>query len=260
MPASPEIWVTRPLPVAERTADSVALLGLRPLIAPLLTIQNLPGTLPSTPAAPKGWIFTSRHAPHALRAVLAKQATYMPSFDELRLLPAWCVGSRTAESAIAAGFPMAQFMGENGVAMVRRLGPRLETLRGPRTQPYELWYAASRTRRHDLNALLSPWEVSVRVLELYESVPATQIPPETETALRRGTLKAVLLYSPETARAFTRALAQSGLEEYARTLTLFCLSDAVAKACPALCDRRIIARHPSEGFLMQSLDAWSKTA
>lgn len=260
MKASPEIWVTRPLPVAERTAESVASLGLRPIVAPLLTIQNLPAMLPATPSAPKGWIFTSRHAPHALRAVLAHQALHNPSIDDMRLLPAWCVGTRTAEAAIAVGFPMAQFMGENGVAMVRRLGPRLETMRGDRTRPYELWYAASRTRRHDLNALLKPWEVSVRVLELYESVPATRLPAEAETGLRNGTLKAVLLYSPETARAFARVVTQSGLDAQLRELTLFCLSEAVANACPKQCAKRIVALHPSEGFMMQSLDAWAKTA
>ncbi len=263
MPASPDsaqIWVTRPLPVAERTAENVKALGLTPLIAPLLTIQALPAHLPPMPPKPKGWIFTSRHAPHALRALLAQHGTGSADLEELRNLPAWCVGTRTAEAAIAMGFPMAQFMGESGVAMGRRLGSRLESLRGPRNLPYDLWYAASRTRRYDLHALLSPWEVNVRVIELYESQPAITLPPVVEVSLRTGKLKAVLLYSPETARAFARTLARSGMEAQASVLPVFCLSAAVAEALPAAYTQRIVATHPSESFLLQSLDAWAKSA
>ncbi len=262
MPISPEalIWVTRPLPAARRTAEAMATLGLTPLVAPLLSIHPLPAELPPERPWPQGWIFTSQHAPPALVPLLMRNPRAVAALEALRALPAWCVGARTAEAALAAGFLRAQCLGEEAVAMVRRLGPRLEALRGDASAAYVLWYAAGKQRRHDLQALLSPWNLSVRTLALYDSRPAAHLPEEAAAALRAGRLRAVLLYSPETARAFGRVMERAEQREALADLPLFCLSAAVAAALPTECHHRIIAPAPTEAALLQSLDAWAKTA
>src|SRR6185503_340182 len=87
------LLVTRPEPDATRTAQALRHRGHAVLVAPLLSAQTIEAEL----EGPYGAVLvTSANAARALTA--------HPGATELRRLPAFTVGARSAEAARAAGF------------------------------------------------------------------------------------------------------------------------------------------------------------
>jgi uroporphyrinogen-III synthase len=78
---------------------------------------------------------------------------------------------------------------------------------------------------------------------LYAIEPATQLPPEAETALKQGTLDAVMFFSPRTARIFGALTDALPTER----LTAFCISPATAQALtPQHFAQIVVAERPNQ--------------
>ncbi len=89
------LLVTRPEPDASRQAEQLRAMGHEPVLAPLLTIEMLPGVALRLDGA-QAVIVTSRNV---LRAVAAR-----PELIEARDLPLYAVGDATARAAAELGF------------------------------------------------------------------------------------------------------------------------------------------------------------
>ncbi len=220
------VLVTRPSDQAARTAKSLAKLGHRAVIAPVLEI------VPLAFSPPEG----------SFDLILATSAKAFAGWrppPALIATPAACVGEQTAEAAKAAGF------------QVQMVAPRAEALAKDLVSAMEAGsalYLAGRERKPILEdrARAAGWRVVV--LETYGARPVAQWPPEVVDALKKGEIDAVLHYSPRSAAAalgLIGARAASGLSH-------FCLSADVADVCAALAPRERIftASHPDEETLM----------
>src|SRR5947209_14822822 len=93
-PPEMRLLVTRPEPDATRTAQMLRARGHEVLVAALLSVQTIDADF----AGPYGAVLMT--SANAARAIGTHRR-----FAELRELPAYVVGSRTADAAREAGFP-----------------------------------------------------------------------------------------------------------------------------------------------------------
>ncbi len=228
------ILITRPRDDARRLADLVAALGYEVLIEPMLSIHLAGrGDLDLEPV--QALLLTSANG---VRALAANTTT--------RAIPVYTVGEATARQARSLGFAKvvsaAGDLGSLASLVVRDLVPG----DGP------LVHVTGSHVAGDLAAELAPRKFTIRREILYEAREAQQLSDACLAALKTGTIDAVLLYSPRTARIFTDLVAGAGVGQACRTMVALCLSAAVAEAVGSLTWRRIaVAARPEQAALLK---------
>ena len=208
------VLVTRPEEAAARTAAIVRRLGHTPLLAPVSVIQPLVVPSPDLVAV-QALLVTSRHA-------VPPVASWRPG------LPVFAVGAGTAAALRASGVAVAGEGSGDGTALGRMLADRLEPAAGA------LLHASGTSVAGGLRRAVQAAGFAYRALPVYAARTAPGLPAAVREALAAGTVDAVALYSPESARRFVVLLADAGLEAVARRLSALCLSANVATAARAL--------------------------
>lgn len=231
------VLITRPQPLAERTAAAVAALGYEPYICPLL--QIVPLVVPSVTATYDGAIFTS--------------ATVFGLGLDLGLpadLPLYLVGAHTKSAAAEAGFMNIRHC----VADVTSLAAWFN--RQGFSAPQSLVYYCGVHQAHDLQALVPP-AVRLHKIPVYES----QIQQLTEfhrDLLLAGAVHWILLYSRRTAAALAAAIEGLDDKSWCAGTSILCLSSAVLDPLSRLGWRSIqVAETPDEPALLARLqEGW----
>lgn len=225
------VLVTRPEPQATRFAARISeAFGAR--VRPVLTPVLAPVFL--APVLPEGHfgavILTSETAVVAAQRLKA-QGARLPT-------TAFCVGDRTAQCAVSAGFA-ATSAGADAQALAGLVVARREE--GP------FLHLRGRDTRGGLMAALQAAGVTARDCVVYAQDP---VPLSADALQALATPGPVLvpLFSPRTAVLFFAALESVPL---AAELTVVAMSPAVARACPpGLCHRILTARQPdAEGMM-----------
>jgi len=197
------VWITRAEPGASTTAERVAALGHRPLIAPLLRIEPVEAEVDLRGVG--ALAFTSANGVRAFAAACP-----------VRDLRVFAVGAGTATAAKAAGFKAVLSADGDVAALAERIAARRRELKGAVLNPGAVEPAG------DLVGALTTAGIEARGLALYDTV-ATK-PSEDILGALPG-IQIALLHSPKAARALAGAL--RGRE--AGHLRLLCLSPAVAR-------------------------------
>ncbi|MCX7643695.1 MAG: uroporphyrinogen-III synthase [Rhodobacteraceae bacterium] len=225
----PPLLLTRPRAASERFAEAwraAAGAGAVVLIAPVTEIVPLPGA--PDPSGYSGVVFASQNAVAALGA-------------PARPVPAWCVGTRTAAAARAAGWAAEAAEGDADalVAMVAAAGAR-----GP------LLFARGRESHGEVAARLRAAGIACDEAVVYDQRPAP-LGPEARALLGGTATVLVPLFSAGSARRLAAALA--GLRVRA-PLRVAALSGAVAEAWsgPAP-DRLAVAGAPDAEAMIRAL-------
>lgn len=231
------VLITRPSPAAEAFRTTLALRGMRALLAPLLTYH--PATSLPPPASYEGVIFTSA------TAIRFCNISLLPA--GWADLPCYCVGSVTAEAARAQGWRRIRQGATDGAALATVL--QAEQPAGGN------WLHICGQERHaepatSLQAAgyqLTPWVV-------YRAEAAEQLPAATLAACRAGQVAVVTFFSARTAHIFV-ALAQAcGLAESCRAITALSFSAAIAAiAAPLPWRDNQSAPAPTEAAMLSSL-------
>jgi len=230
------VLVFRPLEDAERSADSLRERGQDPVVAPLFQV------LPSGEKPPKG----------PFDALVLTSANAVPALESLpkswrATLPAFCVGTRTAETVGKLGFTAQSARG--GRAELLKL--ILERL--PKGQ--KLLFVAGRDRHEDLPEQLREAGHEVTIWTAYEAKAVEALPAAAAEVLRDGSADAALHYSPRSAQIFLDLAGKAGLTEQAQALPQVTLSAEVAAALiSAGSDTVLVAEHPEEAALFAALD------
>jgi uroporphyrinogen-III synthase len=207
------LLVTRPEPDAERTAAALRARGHVVVVAPLLRIEPAAGAeIGNGPWA--AILITSTHAAPAIAR--------HERFAELRTLPVFTVGERSAQAMRATGFADVSSAGGDVGDLARLVAERMK----PGTVPL---YLAGADRSGDLAGALSARGFVVRTAVIYRAVPADAFPPAVAKALAGG-IDGVLHFSRRSAEAYVRATRGAGLYENAlKKPAHFCLSAQVAE-------------------------------
>jgi uroporphyrinogen-III synthase len=234
------LLVTRPGPDAERTAAALRARGHVVLVAPLLRIEPL------------------EHAeigPGPFVALLVTSANAAPAiarherFAQLRALPVFAVGDRSAEAMRAVGFAdVTSAQGDVG---------DLAELAASRIKPSgSLLYLAGADRSGDLAGILSGRGLAVSRAVIYRAVPAGALLPAAVSAMADG-IDGVLHFSRRSSEMYVNAARAGSLQDTAvKRLIHFCISVQVAEPLveAGAADTRV-APEPTEAALLALIPA-----
>lgn len=231
------LLVTRPREEAERTAERLRARGHDVLLAPMLSIEAMPGL--EIPAGPyEAILITSGNAPRMLAGHRALPA--------LLPLPVFAVGRRTAEAARETGFADVTSADGDAADLVGLTAARFSG-RKP-----ALLYLAGDDRARDLPGELRPLGIAVETVVVYRALAAPALPPAIAEAALAGRLDGVLHFSQRTAAIFLGCCEPAGLADAMARTTHYCLSRRVAEPLRAASWPDIrVAPHPDEAALLQ---------
>jgi uroporphyrinogen-III synthase len=219
------IVITRPRDEAAGLAAELTARGYETLVEPMLEIAPLPAAIPDL-ARYRALAFTSANG---VRVFTDRSAH--------RLLPAYAVGVRTADSLRKAGFPDVRGASGDAEALAEFIR---ETLSGG-----PLLHISGKDVARDMEALLAP-AIVVDSLALYEAVPAQDFSKALVDALYACTIDSVLFFSVRTAATFGTLLRKLGLAEMITSISALCLSKQVAAEAEKMPWRTVMtARQPT---------------
>ena len=226
------IIVTRPQADGERTATVLEALGHDVLVAPLMRIEPVAVALAGT------WSAIVITSANALQAAAA---------PELKSLPVFAIGSRTAEAARQAGFAVVSAANGDTKDLVRLIAARSAGAKAP------LLYLAGEDRAGDLVAELATQGIRAQMKIVYRAV-AEPFPTVLAAALEAGDVDAVLHFSRRSAELFIQGAKASGVAGPAEDVRHLCLSAQVAEPL-AGASRIAVAPRPEEAALIALLRA-----
>ncbi len=231
------VLVTRPEPESVALARVLRVIGHVPVLCPMLDIRFREATVDLT----------------GVQALLFTSGAGVRAFARLspeRHMTAFAVGDATAAAAQEAGFATVRSARGDGAALVDSVAEHADARHGL------LLHAAGTHVAGDLAALFAVRGFRYQRLALYEAVQAVTLSEEGRSTLESGPLEGVLFFSPRTAEAFVSLVTKAGLADRCRTLTAFCLSDAVAAKATALPWVAVrVAAEPNQQSLLALLPA-----
>lgn len=203
--------VTRAEGDAQDTAQALRARGHQAVIAPLLRIETIATDFGRGPWA--GLLMTSANAARVIAA--------HPRAEELKCMPAFTVGARSAAVARAAEFAEVASADGGMGDLVRLIVRRL-----PGGAP--LLYLAGEDRAGDLAGELGRLGFRVDTAVIYRAVAAAGLPEALRAALQQGSLDGVLHYSRRSAAILLRLAQAAGVLNAVISLKHYCLSAEVA--------------------------------
>ena len=224
------VWITRAEPGASRTAARLRDMGLKPVIQPLLALENLTPTVPDLDRF-AALAFTSLNGVAAFAALTLR-----------RDRPVFAVGDATAQAARDAGFVSVRSASGDMNALARLIAAELRDA--------DLLAPQAETPAGDLAAELAA--VGARAVRLERLAAYRAVPAAAATPPR---FDAVLVHSPRAGEA----LAALNLTPRGRAALLaaviVCISPAAAAPLAALVLAPTVSATPDETTLLAPLKA-----
>lgn len=232
------LLVTRPEPDGERTAAKLRARGCEVMLAPLLRIENIDAELDGP------WHAVAVTSVNALRAIADN-----PALKALLASPAYAIGGRTADAALAQGFENVTSADGDVADLARMMKTHLRA--GAR-----VLYLAGDDRSGDLAGDLAAAGIEVAMRLVYRAAAVSEFPSDVREALTAGWLDGVLHFSRRSAAAYVDCAAAAKITAPALAPVHYCLSQQVAAPLAAAGARRIeVAEAPTEAALIELVRA-----
>jgi len=211
-----KVLVLRPEPGATTTVSRAAAYGLTGIAAPIFTVGPIAWTPP--PERPDALMLTSANAVrHAGPALML-----------YRTLPAYTVGSATAEAAVTAGLGDVRIGPSDAAALLDMMG---------RDGVRSALHVAGREHKDVIHPMV---RVTRRIV--YGADPVASLPDAAQHALAERAV--ALLHSPRAAALF------AGLVDERSGVAIAAISPAAAEAAGGGWRAIAIAEHPSDASLL----------
>lgn len=222
------VLITRPRKEAERVAEMLRERGHEPIVSPLMEIRFVDGP---------------EIVLDGVQAILATSSNGIRALarrTSRRDVPIFAVGPQTTSAARSAGYLNIRTAQGDSLALAGAAREWAASSAGV------LVHVAGRERSGDLARQLSEFGFQVRTESLYEATAADSLSREAITTLRAGTLDAVMLFSPRSARIFVQCAVRSHVEGSCQTLVACLISPAVGSALAPLSFREVrVAAQPN---------------
>jgi uroporphyrinogen-III synthase len=230
------VLVTRPLEDSRRTAKALAERGHEAVIAPLFEIEYRDGAeLPLEGV--QAVLATSSNGVRGLARSTAR-----------REIPLFAVGAHTAATAKGEGFRSVENADGDAGALAALVRARL------RPEAGALLHATGANASQEFSAALEAAGFEVRTCLLYDIMEAGELPTSAAEALRSGSLDAVLIYSPKSARLFVDRMKRAGLAFSCSRLLACCISKEAADLMEGISFAAIrVAAHSNQASLLELL-------
>ncbi len=232
------LLLTRPEPDAQRTAAALRMKGHDAVIAPLLRIEaQIDVAIGAGPWS--AVVVTSANAGPAI--------AFHERAAELRTLPVFAVGKRSALTMTAAGFGNVRHSDGDVIDLVAFVAGQVQPAA-------PLLYLAGEERSGDLADALRNRGFTVQTVVVYRAVAAANLPQAAAEALTGGI--GVLHFSRRSAEAYLDAARAMDLFTAALKPVHYCLSARVAEPLQqaGAADVRI-ATAPTEAHLIALVDS-----
>ena len=227
------ILTIRPGDDAEQDALALRRRGVDAVAAPVLTITQLPITVP--PASDfTGLIFTSRHAVDAFCAA----CQWCIGDTAWAAKPVFVVGHATAARARLAGFATVITGSGGGAGLVPHIRQHQAAHDGA------LFWPAAAQKSFDLVAALRPHGVAVTCETIYQTDPQSSLPPAIIAAISTNRISAVISMSARTSYAFVELLQTHNLWHHRKEIMLIAGSEGIAAAAGDGWQNIYVARRP----------------
>lgn len=228
------LLVTRPKAAAERTAAALRARGHTVVVAPLLQIE----------AVADAKIGAGPWAAILVTSANAAAITAHKRFTQLRALPVFAVGERSAAAMRAVGFADVTSADGDVNDLVRLVAERIK-------RRASLLYLAGADRSGDLAGSLCARGFAVGTVIIYRAFAAASLLPAFVAAVA-DSIEGVLHFSRRSTQAYVNVARSVGLDERLLvTPAHFCMSGQVAEplAQAGAADLRIAAQ-PTEAALI----------
>ena len=235
-----KVVLTRPDPDNDALSDALSTHGIACLVAPMLTIEatDVPGLGAALSEA------------QAILATSANGIRALASAAEGRDVPLIAVGDATAAAARQAGFAQVTSADGDSAALAVLAEAELDPKAGP------LVHVAGSHVAGDFETILGAAGFDYRRIEVYDAVATTTLPSALSEALRGAAVDGVAFFSPRTAATFAALVREASLVDTLKSVTAYCLSDAVAAAVEAEPWQRVsIAPRPRIDVLIDQVIA-----
>lgn len=231
---------TRPAPDAAGLTAALRARGHAVVEAPMLAVRPVAGAALGLDLA-------------GVQAILATSANGVRAFADARPergLPLFAVGDATARAARAAGFEKVFRAGGDVEALAATVREEVDPGAGA------LLHVAGSVVAGDLAGSLGGSGFDVRRAVLYAAEVPAALPAAAAEGLTAGTIDAIVLFSPRTARTFVDLVVAAGLAGACRAVVALCLSPAVA-AVAATVEWRAVrtAARPEQDALLDLVSA-----
>lgn len=229
-----KLLVTRPLSVSENLISELLKEGHSVLCSPVLDIQYRDRQVLDLKDV-QGFIATSINGVEGL----------IRSTD-VRDIPIYCVGDKTAEVASSKGFRDVKSADGDINTLQQLICHQVDPTSGT------LLHAGGARLAGDLKNALEKEGYRYRREIFYDAMAVSDLTAEAKSALKAGELQGVLLFSPHTAKVFCKLVDDASINAQTRNLSAWCLSQNVATGL-ANCEfaNIFISDHPSERALLE---------
>ncbi len=243
------IVVTRPLVQGEKTAQKLKDLGHEPVLLPLTKAMHFPDVARAALLEPHcGLVITSSEALRCLELVAPVAERAPPLAEREWHRPLFAVGMATATAAADAGFTNVLASSGDG----RQLAGVISQYYQDHRPAEPLLYLAGVPRAARFETALQSVKIDLMVAEIYEMIRLEPLREQFERDSLDRQVDVVLLYSRETALAFS-ALVGSNHPSLENALFL-CLGRSMADVLPKAWRKRIlVAARPDEEALLDLL-------
>ncbi|MEH6525435.1 MAG: uroporphyrinogen-III synthase [Sneathiella sp.] len=232
-----KILVTRPEPDASRLAATLSDLGHEVVLAPMMVIENLPGTKIATEDV-QALLVTSANGARALGRATA-----------FRNVKVFAVGNASAEAVRGEGFDNVVSAAGDVPSLAKQVISDCKPKNG------KLVHIAGTDVAGDLSGLLKVAGFECDRAVLYETKVTEKLDTDLFSMFNSGALDAALFYSPRTALIFKANIKAAGLEAALDHVIAFCLSDAVAEKINDFSWSDVkIAKEPNQDSLLMLLE------
>ena len=233
------VLVTRPGKDGQDLVRILGDLGIDTMLEPLLTIRNLNTSSLNTEGV-QAYVSTSANGINAL-------INTNPDYN----IPLFAVGDATAVTARMGGFKTVHSASGDVSALANLVADILEPSGG------SLIHATSSSNTGDLKKKLEKNGFKYRKELVYETEAAKSLSPETVSALKAGSIDAILLYSPQTAEILIQLLRKFRLVRPCKNIRAICLSQAIAAKIEAMSWEEIrVAKLPTQDALLNCLKSY----
>ncbi|NRA85909.1 MAG: uroporphyrinogen-III synthase [Rhizobiales bacterium] len=211
-----KILVTRPLEDYQRTADNLFKLGFAAIHAPMMVFK-LKAFIKPDISQYSALIFTSANGIRAIEKA--------DCFSEIIKLPCYVVGAQTAEMAKKVGFKIFA----KGAGDVNSLCDVIINDYRQRGMSAALLHVSGLHKAGNLSRILKEAAIDVGSIHAYEMLEEGFIAEDIQRAFMGDDIKAILLYSPRSAKIFVKNIKKLGLLQNISEIPTYCLSNNIAE-------------------------------
>ena len=228
-----KVIITRKELDSKNFGAKLSKIGMHSLISPVIKIVSMPTEVQNISEF-QSIIITSKNTLTTIKTLSLSKKTLM-----------FCVGDATARLFKKAGFSNIRSASGSSEDLLRMVKQICNPMSGP------VLYLAGRNTRGLIERELSQSGFKLEKRIVYQAEAATSLTDTAQQALRDGEIVGIFIFSPRSAMILNELIGRFSLEDSLKSVTAFCLSEAVAKeASNTVWKKILVSEKPTQKSIL----------